>query len=64
MTEYGLQLKAKELMKNMPAPYVFVLCSSTNIDRIAAFCHANPRGRLFVCDKYQRNNSKRYGKPT
>jgi len=54
MSEYGLQLKAKELMKNAPTPYVFVLCSSTNIDRIAAFYHANPRGRLFVCDKYQK----------
>jgi len=35
-------------------PYVFVLCSSTHIDRIGAFYHANPRGRLFVCDAYQK----------
>jgi len=33
---------------------VFVLCPTTNIDRIGAFYHANPKGRLFVCDAYQR----------
>jgi ribonuclease J len=32
-----------------------VLCSSTNIDSIAAFYHANPRGRYFLCDKYQKD---------
>jgi ribonuclease J len=34
--------------------YVFVLCASTNIDRIGAFYHANPHGRFFVCDDYQK----------
>jgi ribonuclease J len=35
--------------------YVFVFCASTNIDRIGAFYHANPKGRLFVCDRYQKS---------
>ncbi|NLB54665.1 MAG: MBL fold metallo-hydrolase [Lentisphaerae bacterium] len=34
--------------------YVFVLCASTNIDRIAAFYHATPRGKYFICDEYQK----------
>ena len=51
-TEYTLQNEARIMMKENP--YVFVLCSSTNIDRIAAFYHANPNGRLFICDKYQK----------
>lgn len=33
---------------------VFVLCSSTNIDRIRAFCQANPNRRPIVCDLYQK----------
>lgn len=34
--------------------YAFVLCSSTNIDRIAVFYHALPKGKYFVCDDYQK----------
>jgi len=56
MTELQLQEKAAELMKT--EKYVFVVCSSTNIDRIGAFYHANPKGRLFVCDKYQKKQLK------
>lgn len=52
ITERELQHKAKILMQG--CPYVFVFCSSTNIDRIAAFYHANPLGRLFLCDQYQK----------
>ncbi len=52
MTERDLQAQARKLMQENQ--YVFVLCSSTNIDRIGAFYHANPRGRLFVCDAYQK----------
>ncbi|MDR2178755.1 MAG: hypothetical protein LBP21_00475 [Synergistaceae bacterium] len=52
MSERELGRKAKEWMNGKP--YVFVLCASTNIDRIGAFYHANPRGRLFVCDAYQK----------
>jgi ribonuclease J len=52
MTEHELRRKAAVLMAG--AKYVFVLCSSTHIDRIGAFYHANPKGRLFVCDVYQK----------
>lgn len=52
MTERELQLQAAALMKEKK--YVFVLCSSTNIDRIAAFYHTNPFGRYFLCDEYQK----------
>ncbi len=51
-TERELQNEARKIMRDNK--YVFVLCSSTNIDRIAAFYHANPWGRLFVCDRYQK----------
>ncbi|HRW97839.1 MAG TPA: MBL fold metallo-hydrolase [Cyclobacteriaceae bacterium] len=53
LSERQLQLKATALMHEKN--YVFVLCSSTNIERIAAFYHANPRGRYFLCDSYQKN---------
>jgi len=53
LSERQLQLKAAELMSEKK--YVFIVCSSTNIDRIAAFYHANPRGRYFLCDSYQKN---------
>ena len=33
--------------------YVFVLCSSTNFDRIASVCAAVPRGKYCICDGYQ-----------
>ncbi len=50
-SEYDLQMKAKQVMKQFK--YVFVLGSSTDLDRIATFHKANPRKRLFVCDSYQ-----------
>jgi len=52
MSEFDLRNTARKLMNEKP--YVFVICSSTNIDRIGAFYHANPKGRLFVCDGYQK----------
>lgn len=52
ISEHELQKRAAEMMKD--AKYVFVLCASTNIDRIGAFYHANPKGRLFICDQYQK----------
>ncbi len=52
LSEQELQSKAKVLMSDKK--YVFVVCSSTNIDRIAAFYHANPKGRYFLCDSYQK----------
>jgi ribonuclease J len=50
--EYDLQREAHEIMSEKR--HVFVVCSSTNIDRIGTFYHANPAGRLFVCDEYQK----------
>lgn len=51
LTEYELSLKAREYFKENK--YVFVVCSSTNFDRLAAICNAIPRGMYRVCDKYQ-----------
>lgn len=34
--------------------YSFVVCSSTNIDRIAGICAARPKGRYLLCDEYQK----------
>lgn len=50
--EHELQLKIKAVMNKYK--YVFALCASTNIDRIASFYHANPLGRYFLCDQYQK----------
>lgn len=52
ITERELQNEALQILKENK--YVFVFCSSTNIDRIGAFYHANPKGRLFICDEYQK----------
>ena len=51
-SERKIQAKAAKMMT--AAKYVFVLCSSTNFDRIGAFYHANPKERLFICDLYQK----------
>lgn len=53
MTESELAFKAKEILRENK--YVFVACASTNIDRIAAFCSAVPRGKYCVCDAYQKS---------
>lgn len=52
LTESKLESKARELIKQKK--YIFVLCSSTNIDRIAAFYHANEQDKYFICDNYQK----------
>ena len=53
-TEYALERRAEKLMREENA--LFVLCSSTNIDRIAALYHAAMKtGRAFVVDEYQRD---------
>jgi len=52
LEEAELQMLAKHMLADYK--YVFVLCASTNIDRIAAFYHATPRGKYFVCDDYQK----------
>lgn len=53
MTEMKLQDRAEQVFKENK--YVFVMCSSTNIDRIAAIHKgALKANRLFVCDNYQK----------
>ena len=53
MPEEELQQKAYELMSVYK--YAFVLCSSTDLDRLASFYQATAHhpGRLFVADGYQ-----------
>ncbi len=53
MSETKLQNEAEKVFRENK--YVFVMCSSTNIDRIAAIHKATLRAnRLFICDKYQK----------
>lgn len=53
MTEREVQDKAERVFEENK--YVFVMCSSTNIDRIAAIHKgALKTNRLFVCDDYQK----------
>ena len=65
MSEHELSEKAKLLLNKNK--YVFVVCASTNIDRLAAFSFAVPRGKYLLCDKYQKDilniiskNTKKY----
>lgn len=51
MTERELQQKVKTYMEQYK--YVFVLCASTNLERICAFSKAVPQGKYFICDEYQ-----------
>lgn len=51
ITEYELQQKARAYLEKHK--YVFVLCASTNLERICALSKAVPRGKYFVCDGYQ-----------
>ena len=51
LTEGELRCQAHRLMKDNK--YNFVICSSTDIDRLATFYNARPKGYLFVCDTYQ-----------
>jgi ribonuclease J len=53
ISERELQKRVRETMRGKK--YIFVLCSSTNIDRIGSFYHASPRRRLFICDQYQKS---------
>ena len=52
-TEPELMEEASALMKKHK--YVFVMCASTNIDRMAAFHNATPHGKYFLCDEYQKD---------
>lgn len=51
ITERELQQKVKAYMEQYK--YVFVLCASTNLERICALSKAVPRGKYFICDEYQ-----------
>ena len=51
-TEQQLANRAKKIIKDNK--YVFILCASTNIDRIVGMYHATPRGKYFMCDAYQK----------
>lgn len=51
ITEYELQQKTRAYLEKYK--YVFVLCATTNLERICALSKAVPRGRYFVCDNYQ-----------
>lgn len=44
--------------------YVFALCASTHIDRLASLYHATPRGRYFLCDDYQKRLLERVAENT
>ncbi len=50
--ESDLQLELKEIFQKHR--YNFVICSSTDMDRLATIYSATPKDRLFVCDNYQK----------
>lgn len=52
MTEWNVGIEAQKIMRNYRN--VFVLCASTNIDRIAALTHRTPHYRPVICDRYQK----------
>ncbi|MFR9546969.1 MAG: MBL fold metallo-hydrolase [Rikenellaceae bacterium] len=51
--ESDLQRELKEIFQKHK--YNFVVCSSTDMDRLATIYSATPKGRLFVCDRYQKD---------
>ena len=54
VTERDVERDAAKLLQENK--YVFLLCSSINIDRLATFAAAAKKaGRLFVCDGYQKS---------
>lgn len=52
MTERELQQKVREYMTQYK--YVYVMCASTNLERICALSKAVPKGKYFICDAYQK----------
>ena len=52
LTEWDLQKQLKQYLAQYK--YVFVLCSTTNLDRIFAFAKAVPSGKYCLCDAYQK----------
>lgn len=51
ITEWDLQKQLKTYLQHYK--YVFVLCATTNLDRIFAFSRAVPVGKYCLCDDYQ-----------
>lgn len=51
-TERELQQEFMSLLTKYK--YVFAITASTNIDRIASLHEATPRGKYFLCDRYQK----------
>lgn len=52
VTEWDLQKRVKAYLQQYK--YVFVLCATTNLDRIFALARAVPRGKYCICDDYQK----------
>lgn len=53
LTEWDLQNQVRDYLKKYK--YVFVLCSTTNLDRIFALARAVPYGKYCICDSYQKS---------
>ncbi len=53
LAENDIKLELNKLITENK--YSFLICSSTNIDRIAAVCAARPKGRYLLCDDYQKS---------
>lgn len=52
VTEWELQARVRNYLQQYK--YVFVLCATTNLDRIFALARAVPRGKCCICDDYQK----------
>lgn len=52
VTEWELQARVRNYLQQYK--YVFVLCATTNLDRIFALACAVPRGKYCICDDYQK----------
>ena len=51
VTEHELQGKFRDYIKDYK--YVYVLCASTNLERICGIAHIVPKGKYFICDRYE-----------
>lgn len=52
VTEWELQARVRNYLQQYK--YVFVMCATTNLDRIFALARAVPRGKYCICDDYQK----------
>lgn len=52
VTEWELQARVRNYLQQYK--YVFVLCATSNLDRIFALARAVPRGKYCICDDYQK----------